>query len=194
MLWLEGRHALATPQWLRLELSRDCEHGGSVLWLVTAKKRIELVAFSSPIVLPLYETTDQRLPPAAGVTGSTAVAACLNATVQGSRLLEPHSFSAVTFKVDEKFAPLRDLMLKPDNERFVPTVVDRHKVVIDGGQTRPPPPMQALPASQLVPSRNIFPDICPYSLSTDPPPKKYRPKYLPPIFEVFSFVVLPVSF
>ena len=101
--------------------------------ILTADKRIELAAFSPPIVLPLYEITDQQLPPAAGVTTPTAVAACLNATVQGSCLIEPHSASAGTFKIDEKFVLLRDIVLESDDARFVSIVADRHKVVIDGG-------------------------------------------------------------
>ena len=58
-----------------------------------------------------YETTDQRLPPAAGIAAS-ATGACLYAMVQGVRILEPHSASAVVLKVDEKLVPLHDIMLE----------------------------------------------------------------------------------
>ena len=58
-------------------------------------------------------------------------------SVQDSRLLEPHSVSAVTSKVGEKFVPLRDLLLESDDERFVPIVADRHKVTTDCGFVLP---------------------------------------------------------
>ena len=76
--------------------------------ILTSKKLIELSTFSPPIVLPLYETTNQQLLPAASITAPASVA-CISAAVQGARILEPHSVSTVKFKVDEKLVPLRDL-------------------------------------------------------------------------------------
>ena len=53
------------------------EMGANIL---AAKKQIELFAFSPSIVFPMYETTDQRVPPAASITASTT-GACLSAMV-----------------------------------------------------------------------------------------------------------------
>ena len=102
--------------------------GLKALNISVQKKRIELTAFTPPVVLPLYDKAKDRLPLAAKTTMPTAIAACLTAKVQGTRLLEPHSVSAVSFKVDEKFVPLRDLVLESGDARFVPIVTDRHKV------------------------------------------------------------------
>ena len=106
---------------------------------MTPKKRIELSAFSQPIVLPLYDDAKQRLPLATDKAASTSVTACLGATVQGTRILEPHLVSAVTFKADEKFVPPRDLVLESgdDDGRFVPTAVDGHKAVVGDGFVLP---------------------------------------------------------
>ena len=57
--------------------------------ILTSKKQIELPAFSPPIMLPLYKTRNQRLPPPAGITAPASVA-CISAAAEGTRLLEPH--------------------------------------------------------------------------------------------------------
>ena len=100
--------------------------------ILTSKKNILLSAFSPPIALPLYETTDQRILPVTGVAVSASVA-CISAAVQDARLLEPHSVSAVA--VGEKFVPLRDLSLESSDGggRFVPIAVDWRRVVVEGG-------------------------------------------------------------
>ena len=104
--------------------------------ILTSKKKISLSAFSPPIVLPLYFTTDERILSAMGVAVS-APAACISAVVQGARLLEPHSASSVKFKVDRKLVPPRDLLLEPSDEHFVPVVVDGYQVVVGGGFALP---------------------------------------------------------
>ena len=57
--------------------------------------------------------------------------------MQGARLLEPHSVSAVRFEVDEKLVPLCNIMLESSDARFVSIVTDGHRVVVDGGFVLP---------------------------------------------------------
>ena len=119
------------------ELSVDwylsmCEIKAMGVGILTSKKKIPLPASSPPVVLPLYESTDEQILPATGVAASASVA-CTSAVVQGARLLEPYSVSPVKFKVGEKLVLLRDLLLESGDERLVPVVVDGHRVVVGGG-------------------------------------------------------------
>ena len=103
--------------------------------ILTSNKQIELSGFSPPIVLPLYETTNQRLPSATGITAPASVV-CISTATQGVRLLEPHSVSAATFKVGEQLVPLRELLLESSDAR-VPSTVDGHRAVVEGGFVLP---------------------------------------------------------
>ena len=115
-----------------------CETNRMGVNISAQKKQIELTALTPPIMLPLPDKAKDRLPPAAITTTSTAIAACLNTQIQGTRILEPHSVSTVKFKVDEKHVPLRELVLESNDGdgRFVPILVDGHKVFMEGGLHR----------------------------------------------------------
>ena len=85
--------------------------------ILTPNKKISLSALSPPIVLPLYETTYERILPTTGVAVSASVA-CISAAAQGARLLESHSVSPVKFKVGEKLVPLLELLFESSDKRF----------------------------------------------------------------------------
>ena len=115
------------------------EIGALGINILTPRKQIKLTAFTPLIVLPLYDKAKGRLPPAANTMTTTAIGACLNAEVQGTRLLEPHSVSAIKFNVDGKHVPLCDLVLESDDGdgRFVSVATGGHKVVVEGGFVLP---------------------------------------------------------
>ena len=73
--------------------------------ILTSNKKISLPVFTPPIVLPLYEITDERVLPATGVVAS-ASAVCIFAAVQGTTPpLVPNSVSPVKFKAGQLDSP-----------------------------------------------------------------------------------------
>ena len=64
---------------------------------------------------------------------ASASVAFISLAVQGARIFEPHSASAVKFNVDEKFVPLREILLEPGDASFVSAVVGGHRAIVEGG-------------------------------------------------------------